>query len=128
MQRPPSVLIVDRSDDTREVLETALRRRGLQTLAAGQARAALELARRHRPDLIVLDLELDDSGPDALPAHFAEQSRHHHTPLVMLGSLRRACPAAAQGEFVPKPYRYGPLIRRIEQLLGTAPQVAARSV
>jgi len=121
----PSVLIVDHSDDTREVLQTALQRRGCRTLTAGQAQAGLELARRHRPDLIVLDLELDESGADDFPARFAEQSRTQGTPLVMLGGVRRhptilrMVPDLPEGELVPKPYHYGPLIRRIEELLGT---------
>jgi DNA-binding response OmpR family regulator len=121
----PSVLIVDHSDDTREVLQTALRRRGWRILSAGQAQAGLELARRHRPDLIVLDLELDDLGADDFSARFAEQSRTHGTPLVMLGSGRDQPSVGArrttlpEGELVPKPYHYGPLIRRIEELLGT---------
>ena len=126
-----SVLIVDHSDDTREVLQTALARRGLRTLAASEAGAGLELARRHRPDLIVLDLELDDTGPDRLAARFARPfggdppspaegtARGDQTRLVMLGSLRRVPAALPEGEFVPKPYHYGPLIRRIEMLLGT---------
>lgn len=122
-----SVLIVDHSEDTREVLQTALRRRGLRILAASRAGTGLELARRHRPDLIVLDLELDDSGPDHLSARFAEQSRTDHTRLVMLGSLRRGRTGLPDGEFVPKPYHYGPLIRRIEELLGTTPEAPARS-
>jgi CheY-like chemotaxis protein len=119
-----SVLIVDHSDDTREVLQTALRRRGLQTLAASRPGPGLELARRHRPDLIVLDLETDEPGSEDLSAHFARQSRNHHTPLVILGSVRRDLP---EGEFVPKPYHYGPLIRRIEELVGTGPQTVAPS-
>ena len=55
-----SVLIVDRSEETREVLQTVLERRGVRTLAAGRAEMGLELARRHHPDLVVLDLEIDD--------------------------------------------------------------------
>ena len=131
MDSQPSVLIVDHSDDTREVLQTALQRRGCRTLATGRAKAGLDLARRHRPDLIVLDLELDDSGGEDFSARFAEQSRTHGTRLVMLGSVWDQpigrCPpsvgarrvALPEGELVPKPYHYGPLIRRIEELLGT---------
>ncbi|MGA7701688.1 MAG: response regulator, partial [Thermoguttaceae bacterium] len=55
-----SVLIVDRSEETREVLQTVLERRGVRILAAGRAEKGLELARRHHPDLVVLDLEMDD--------------------------------------------------------------------
>jgi two-component system response regulator AdeR len=126
----PSVLIVDSSDDTREVLQTALQHRGCRTYTAGRAQAGLELARRYRPDLIVLDLELDESGGDELSGRFAEQSRTYGIPLVMLGSIRERLggrrPHAAgasptslpEGELVPKPYHYGPLVRRIEELLG----------
>jgi two-component system response regulator AdeR len=123
----PSVLIVDHSDDTREVLQTALQRRGWRVLAAGWAGAGLELAQRHRPDLIVLDLELDDSGPENLSARFAEQSRANRTPLVMLGSLRCKWAGPPDGEFMPKPYHFGPLIRKIEELVGTTPQALVRS-
>ena len=126
-----SVLIVDHSEETREVLQTALERRGLRTFAASRAVAGLELARRHHPNLIVLDLELldlelDDSSPAELCAPFAEQSRMEHTPLVILGSVRRDRADLPDGEFVAKPYHYGPLIRKIEELLDTTPRTLAR--
>jgi CheY-like chemotaxis protein len=111
-----SVLIVDRSQENREVLQTVLERRGLRIFTADAAQEGLALAHRHRPDMIVLDLELDDSGPEALCAPFAEQSRINHGQLVMLGSLR-ASRRLSDGEFVSKPYDYGPLIRKIEELL-----------
>ncbi len=112
-----SVLIVDSSEENREVLQTALQRRGLRTYAAGQARQGLDLARQHHPDLIVLDLEVGDSSPDVLSAPFAEQSRSDGAPLVLLGSIRRRQPAP-KGEIVAKPYHYAPLVRKIEELLG----------
>ncbi len=120
MDNRQSVLIVDRSEETREVLQTALQRRGLRTFAAGDAGPGLELAKQHHPDLIVLDLEIDDSNPEDVSAGFAEQSRADDASLVMLGTVRRGEAAASGGEFVPKPYHYGPLIRRIEELLGTS--------
>jgi len=112
-----SVLIVDRSEENREVLRTALERRGRRILAAGRARRGLELARRHRPDVIVLDLELEAASREEVYAPFARQSREHGTALVMLGRLRRDEGDPGGGEFVAKPYHYGPLIRRIEELL-----------
>jgi two-component system phosphate regulon response regulator PhoB len=115
------VLIVDQSEDAREVLKTALERQGMQVLLAGRAGPGLELARRHHPDLIVLDMELDDSDPDGLCAPFAEQSNIDSAPLVMLGKVSRGRRRPAAGEFVAKPYHYGPLIRRIEELLDASP-------
>ena len=49
----PTVLIVDPSADNREVLRTALARRGLTIFEAEAADRGLELAREHRPDVIV---------------------------------------------------------------------------
>ena len=111
-----SVLIVDASEETHEVLRTALERHGVRILSANRAQRGLELAREHHPDLIVLDLEVERGGADRLSAPFAEQSRSDSAPLVLLGSVRRGKPREA-GEFVAKPYHYGPLIRRIEELL-----------
>jgi DNA-binding NtrC family response regulator len=111
-----SVLIVDSSEETREVLQTALERRGVRIFAASRARQGLKLARQHHPDVIVLDLEVKGGGADRLPARFAEQSPPEGQRLVLLGSLRRGKPAP-RGEFVAKPYHYGPLIRKIEELL-----------
>jgi len=94
----------------------------LRTFAASRAGSGLELARRHHPSLIVLDLELDHSSPESLSAPFARQSLADHAPLVMLGSVRRDRAKFPNEEFVAKPYHYGPLIRRIEELLKTTPQ------
>ena len=115
-----SVLIVDASDETCVVLQTALERRGLRTMAASQTKQGLALAQQHHPDLIVLDLEIDPGGPDDVADSFAQQSRTDHASLVLLGSVRRRQPPP-QGEYVAKPYHYAPLIRRIEEILSARP-------
>src|SRR3990172_8707081 len=115
-----SVLIVDGSEENREVLTAALERRGCKILSASRAERGLELAQRHRPDVIVLDLELSKTSPEELCAPFARQSEVFPTHLVVLGSMRRCQGGQLSGEFVAKPYHYGPLIRRIEQLLEAA--------
>ena len=117
MDKQNSVLIVDGSESTREVLCTALGRRGMRVFSTDRAAASLDLARRHHPDLIVLDLELDGSSDEDLLGPLAEQARADHAPLVMLGSVRRGERRPTTGEYVAKPYHYGPLIRRIEELL-----------
>ena len=111
------------------MLQTALERRGVRTLAAGRTETGLELARRHHPDLIVLDL--DDYAGLPVPAEQTlacpgrpQQCRaepHYQPRLVLLGnSPRLAIELLPEGEFVPKPYHYGPLIRKIEELLASA--------
>jgi CheY-like chemotaxis protein len=119
-----SVLIVDRSEETRQVLRTALERRGTQVLEAEAAGSGLELARRHHPDLIILDLEVDTTTDANLPEQFAHHSQTQAASLIVLGTARRS----ACGEFVAKPYHYGPLIRKIEELLASRSVAAAHVV
>jgi CheY-like chemotaxis protein len=115
----PSVLVVDRSADTREVLRTALGGRGALVLEATRADVAVELARKHRPDVIVFDLELAQSASGAIRAAL-EESRMAVAPVVLLGTARRAQQDFPAGQFVAKPYHYGQLIRKIEELLDAA--------
>jgi CheY-like chemotaxis protein len=130
-----SVLIVDGSQETREVLQTVLERRGVRTLAAGRAAKGLEMVRRHHPDLVVLDLEMeglpaeqfcgagvtpansDAGGTPAIRDAGETPAPQYQPQFVLLGSLRRQGNDLPGSEFVAKPYQYGPLIRKIEELL-----------
>lgn len=115
-----SVLIVDGSQENREVLTTALERRGCNILSASRAERGLELAQRHHPDVIVLDLELSTMSPEELCAPFAQETETTTPRLVVLGSMRTRAAGVPGGEFVAKPYHYAPLIRKIEELLDAA--------
>jgi CheY-like chemotaxis protein len=147
-----NVLIVDRSAESREVLKTALERRGMRIFEATDVENGVKLARQHRLDLIVLDLEASNLGDeissgdanndriatDATMIHresvfrpsagdsavaglnFAGNASSPPTPMVLLGVARgRNCLPGNRAEpFFAKPYHYGPLILKIEQMLG----------
>ncbi len=119
MDRQPSVLIVDRSEETCEVLQTVLQRRGVRTLSTHRTAAAQELVRRHEPDLIVFDLEIDDApgGEPRRQEMFFDGPSDYQPRIILLGNLRGRNAEPPRGEFVAKPYHYGPLIRKIEELL-----------
>jgi CheY-like chemotaxis protein len=106
-----SILVVDPLDETQEVLRSAFAGRGVDFLSAPDARRGLALARRHAPDLIVVDQECD-ADLSALPQRLAEEGG---APLIVLGTARRAAPRDC--EFLPKPYHYAGLIGRIENAL-----------
>ena len=56
-----SVLVVEDTDEIRELVTTVLRRAGFDVREASSGAAALEEVRRDAPDLIVLDLGLPDA-------------------------------------------------------------------
>jgi CheY-like chemotaxis protein len=114
------VLVVDRSSESREVLRALLERRGATAIEAPRPEDALQLARLHRPDLIVLDAESDWSRTGQPMAELQAAARDNDTPIVILGNLRRRKGDHFPGDFLPKPYHYPALLRRIEELLAAA--------
>ena len=126
---PPSlrVLVVDASDETQEVLRSALASRGMESLAARDVQQGVDLASQCRPDCVVLDLEIEAHRRGATPATVAQRMSSaladSTTPVVILGTMRRESREARErlpGEFVAKPYHYGALVRKIESLVSEA--------
>ena len=116
-----SVLIVDQSQESREVLRTLLERRGMRIFEASGARQGLELVRRCHPEVVVLDLETDSDtegeAEGAVREQYGAASAESEASLVLLSSAPRRLPAAEGQRIVSKPYHYAPLIRTIEELL-----------
>lgn len=122
-----SVLVVDPLEETREVLRSALEPHGVRILATDEPAQGLALARRHGPQLVVLDVEhLAAAGPE-LSDRFVAQSRHGSMSLLLIGSAQRRADFLPAGEFIAKPYHYAPLIRKIEELLAQYRQPVARA-
>jgi DNA-binding NtrC family response regulator len=115
------VLIVDQSRDSRDVLRTALERRGIQIIEAAEARHGAALAREYHPEVIVLDLESESADDEQVRDQFDAASRDHHANLVVLGQSRRYEQALPKERIMSKPYHYAPLVHTIEQLLEIAP-------
>ena len=116
---PASVLIVDSSVDNREVLRTALGRRGLTIWEAEDSSDGLELARQHHPDVILLDVEADPA--QSTPAHDEWRAVAHDdgSCLILLGAFRRASQSPSEC-LIAKPYHFAPLVHTIEQLAARA--------
>ena len=113
------VLIVDQSEDSREVLRTALQRRGVRTYEAAGARQGVELAHQHHPQVIVLDVDAEDADEDAVRNQYGAESRDHDAYLLVIGRSVGYEQTVPRDCIVPKPYHYAPLVRTIERLLGS---------
>jgi len=116
----PRVLIVDESSDSREVLAALLARYGATTIEARRLDQAVQLANLHQPDLIVLDADSDHSVASAETHDLHAAANRNGTPIVILGTVRDARKRLPSGQIVAKPYHYGPLIAKIDNLLAAA--------
>ena len=115
--RSRSVLIVDQSDESREVLRTVLERRGVSIFEARRGEEGLQILQNQRPDVVVVDLEGDQDSSASLENAYHDASAGEETSLVLLGRVGAARTARGGSQVISKPYHYGPLIRTIEQLL-----------
>ena len=109
------VLVVDDEPQILRALVTNLRARGYDVDAAGTGEIALQLAARHRPDLVVLDLGLPDiTGLDVI----AGLRGWTDVPIVILSARETerdkiAALDAGADDYVTKPFGMGELLARL---------------
>ena len=81
------VLIVDDNDRNLRLARDVLRNNGFRTLEAGTASDALSLATEHLPDLVLLDIRLQDMSGVEVAAQLRDDSRTAAIPVVALTSF-----------------------------------------
>jgi CheY-like chemotaxis protein len=126
------LLVVDPSEETREVLRTALAGRGGEIFESACTDDGLRIAHISHPDVIVVDLECETARAAMVVEGFRESAGSEPPSILILGTARQAQQAEFEvatqsGQFVRKPYHYGLLIRRIEELLAIHEQPAERA-
>jgi DNA-binding response OmpR family regulator len=114
-----SVLVVETQGAIRNLLRAYLERDGITVTTAGTGAQALQLAARHHPDLVLLDLDLPD-----IPGEEVAQAltRIRRIPIVLL-----AGPASADRlqhlhvsdeDYIAKPFSQCEIVHRVNTVLG----------
>jgi CheY-like chemotaxis protein len=81
----PIVLVVDDDDSVREITQLALEVvGGWQVLPATGGRMALDLAREHRPDAVLLDVMMPDMDGITTFRHLQEHETTRDIPVILL--------------------------------------------
>lgn len=114
-----SVLVVEDTDEIRELVTTVLRRAGFDVREAASGAACLEEVRRQAPDLIVLDLGL----PDADGTEVCRQIRAGTQCYVLMLTARAdevdlliGLAVGADG-YMAKPFSPRELVARVQAML-----------
>ncbi|MDR0466646.1 MAG: response regulator transcription factor [Deltaproteobacteria bacterium] len=123
------ILLIEDEADIRELLAFNLQKEGFATLEAGDGRVGLEMASRHAPVLILLDLMLP--GMDGLTV-CRELERNPATasiPLIMLTAKGEEMDRVVglelgADDYVVKPFSVRELILRIRNILKRQAQAA----
>jgi two-component system cell cycle response regulator DivK len=121
--RVPLVLIVDDSQDVRDLYAEYLHYMGFRVLTALDGEGALEVARRIKPDVIVLDLSMPRLDGINATAQLRQDRRTQRIPIILLTgyparAIERGALEAGASAFLTKPCLPEDLEAQIRRLLG----------
>jgi CheY-like chemotaxis protein len=117
-----TILICDDEAPMRQLIAASLDGTGHIVLEATDGATAVELARLHRPDALVLDVMLPDrSGLEVLAEIRAEPTLAHVKVIILTARAQRtdhdAAVAAGADRFMAKPFRPSQLVDELERLV-----------
>ncbi len=118
-----AILIVEDNERNRKLLRDVLAYGGYRTLEAERAEHGLEIARRERPALVLMDIQLP--GMDGLTALRQLRADPATRPIPVVAVTASAMPqqreeilAAGFDAYLPKPISIQVLAETVRRLLG----------
>ncbi len=123
---PPKrkILVVDDSDDIRQLLTRVFRERDFEVFESAKGLDALQKVRDHVPDVMVLDAMLPEVHGFDICRRIKGSRRYGHIPVVMVSAIYRGWRFAEDlrasygvDEFLEKPFRIGEVVAAVERAL-----------
>jgi two-component system, cell cycle response regulator DivK len=121
-QRRPTVLIVEDNDLNRKLFNDLLTAHGYDTLQAGDGVEALALARRHRPDLILMDIQLPQISGLEITRRLKEDAELKQIPVIavtafaMKGDREKMRDGGCE-DYIAKPISIAGFLATVERFL-----------
>jgi CheY-like chemotaxis protein len=121
--RPPgAILIVEDNEVNAMILRTMLRKRGYDPVVAVDGLEGVEMSDRHRPQLILMDLQMPRLDGFAAAAEIRRKAGGATPTIVAVTAnagrdVRDACEAAGFAGVLAKPIDYEDLIATVRRLL-----------
>jgi DNA-binding response OmpR family regulator len=118
-----AILVADDDSLVLEVLKSRLGREGYRIHAAADGEAALDLAARARPDLVILDAMMPVHDGFTVLRELKANAALARIPVIMLSARRQDADKSTAFElgavdYIVKPFSPDDLILRIRQLVG----------
>ncbi len=118
----PLVMVVDDSITVRRVTQRLLERRGARVLTAKDGVEALEQLQDHKPDVMLLDIEMPRMDGYELAGHMKNDSRLRSIPIIVITSRtgekhRARADQIGIERYLGKPYQEVELLEAIQSLV-----------
>ena len=117
-----TILIAEDHASSLELMRYLLTAHGYRAIGAGDGEAALELARRERPDLVICDLQMPQVDGYEVVRRLRADPQLRHTPIIavtafsMQGDRERVLTTGFDGYF-SKPIEPESFVRQMETFL-----------
>lgn len=123
---PTKVLIVDDEREVLELIEKSLSRAGYEVAVADNGADAVNLAKNHKPDVIVLDIVMPGMDGGEVAEALGDMPATKNIPIIFLTGLvvseQEIERHAEKGRFfMAKPCRVERLIKAIDKCAGVSP-------
>ncbi len=118
-----TALVVDDSTVSRRILASLLESAGVSVITATGGHEGIALARRHRPDVIFMDVRMADLDGFAATRLLADDEATARIPVIAvtasaMGDTRQQAAAAGCVDYVPKPVRVEAVFAALQTHLG----------
>ena len=121
-----TILVVEDSDEIRELLGFVLEAEGYQVVALENGRDVVETAREQQPKLITLDLALPGKDGWAIVRELQDDERTRDIPILVISAYTRELDAPLRrrvARVISKPFYITQVVSEVEEILtsGRAP-------
>jgi len=117
-----TILVVDDEANIRRFLSHELKKRGYRVLQASGGNQAIELARKHHPDLVTLDVLMSGMNGFDVTAVLKNDPETKDIPILIVSVVedRKRAYQLGVNDYLTKPFKIEALIDKVNQLLRDA--------
>lgn len=119
-RRQPVIVVIEDNQDINDLLSLILEEEGYRVIPVTNGREAVDAARRHRPDLITLDLALPGKDGWAIARELQADEQTQNIPILVISAYTRDLDPQLRRQaarVIPKPFYISQVVSEVEAIL-----------
>ncbi len=115
-----TIMVADDDHEFLAVIESVLKGKGYTVLTASNGEDVIDKARGHKPDLILMDVEMPRMDGDEAAMILKGDAATKHIPILFLTGLHteQEIEELHEDDIISKPVHFDQLFAKVKSLLG----------